>query len=61
MLAFPLGYLLFPVPVGESLIPLLQGLTAAFTIGARAWSVCSFGQLRRATGCGAAVIEGFHE
>lgn len=34
MLAFPLGCLLFTVPMGKSLIPLPQDFTAAFTIGA---------------------------
>lgn len=33
-LAFPLCYLLFAVPVGESLVPPLMNFTAEFTIGA---------------------------
>ncbi len=33
-LAFPLGYLLFAVPVGESLVPPLMNFTAEFTVGA---------------------------
>jgi len=32
--SFPLFYLLFAVPMGESLVPLLQDYTATFTIGA---------------------------
>jgi exosortase A len=33
-LLFPLGYLLFAVPVGESLVPPLMNFTAEFTVGA---------------------------
>ena len=34
ILLFPLGFLFFSVPVGDSLVPLLQRWTAAFTVSA---------------------------
>jgi len=34
ILLFPLGFLFFTVPAGDSLVPLLQRWTAAFTVGA---------------------------
>jgi exosortase A len=34
ILLFPLGFLFFAVPVGDSLVPLLQRWTAAFTVSA---------------------------
>ena len=38
IIAFPLGYLLFAVPIGEGLIPALQQLTAWFAVKGLLWT-----------------------